>query len=115
MPEFKDETKRKELIADMTKKAKKHYDLTDDQISTVQTAEEVRILNDALKWRELQSNKPTAKKKAEGVKGLQVCSGLKCMRLPISGGVPPWSPAPPTYTGRDGAERKFAHFMLTSK
>ena len=68
MPEFKDETKRKELIADMTEKAKKHYDLTDDQISTVQTAEEVRILNDALKWRELQSNKPTAKKKAEGAR-----------------------------------------------
>ena len=68
MPEFKDETKRKDFIADMTKKAKKHYDLTDEQIGTVKTAEEVRILNDALKWRELQSNKPTAKKKAEGAR-----------------------------------------------
>ena len=68
MPEFKDETKRKDLIADMTKKAKQYYDLTDEQISTVQTAEEVRILNDALKWRHLQSTKPEAKKKAEGAR-----------------------------------------------
>jgi len=68
MPEFADEGKRKDLIADMTNKAKKYYDLSDDQISTVQTAEEVRILNDALKWRHLQSTKPEAKKKAEGAR-----------------------------------------------
>jgi len=68
MPEFGDENKRAELIMDITAKAKKHYSLTDDQISTVQTAEEVMILNDALKWRELQASKSKAQQKAEGAR-----------------------------------------------
>jgi len=68
MPEFSDEGKRAELIQDMTSKAKKHYSLTDEQISTVKTAEEVLILNDALKWRELQATKTQAQKKAEGAR-----------------------------------------------
>ena len=37
-------------------------------IGTVQTAEEVRILNDALKWRELQTSKSKAEKKVEGAR-----------------------------------------------
>ena len=53
---------------DFATKAKKHYQLTDDQISTVKTAEEVMILNDALKWRELQSGKTKAKQKVEGAR-----------------------------------------------
>ena len=68
MPEFGDETKRAALIQDMTTKAKKHYQLTDEQISTVKTAEEVLILNDALKWRELQAGKSKAKQKVEGAR-----------------------------------------------
>ena len=68
MPEFGDEQKRAELIQDITTKAKKHYQLTDDQISTVKTAEEVMILNDALKWRELQAGKTKAKQKVEGAR-----------------------------------------------
>ena len=68
MPEFGDEQKRAALIQDITTKAKKHYQLTDDQISTVKTAEEVMILNDALKWRELQSGKTKAKQKVEGAR-----------------------------------------------
>ena len=68
MPEFRDEAKRSELINQITTKAKKHYKLTDEQIGTVQTAEEVMILNDALKWRELQANKPAAQQKAEGAR-----------------------------------------------
>ncbi len=68
MPEFKDETKRQVFVKEMTESAKEHYKLTDDQISTVQTAEEVMILSDAIKWRKLQANKPTAKKKAEGAR-----------------------------------------------
>lgn len=68
MPEFSDEQKRAALIQDITTKAKKHYQLTDDQISTVKTAEEVMILNDALKWRELQSGKTKAKQKVEGAR-----------------------------------------------
>jgi hypothetical protein len=68
MPEFKDETKRQVFVKEMTENAKEHYKLTDDQISTVQTAEEVMILSDAIKWRKLQANKPTAKKKAEGAR-----------------------------------------------
>lgn len=66
MPEFKDETKRAVFIKDMTTKAKKHYKLTDEQMSVVETAEEIMILNDAVKWRELQSSKSTANKKVEG-------------------------------------------------
>ena len=68
MPEFADPEKRSVFIQDMSSKAKKHYDLTDEQISTVKTAEEVMILNDALKWRELQANKSNAQKKAEGAR-----------------------------------------------
>ena len=68
MPEFKDETKRAVFIKDMTTKAKKHYKLTDEQMSVVETAEEIMILNDAVKWRELQSSKSTANKKAEGAR-----------------------------------------------
>jgi len=68
MPEFADPEKRTVFIQEMSSKAKKHYDLTDEQISTVKTAEEVMILNDALKWRELQANKSNAQKKAEGAR-----------------------------------------------
>ena len=68
MPEMKDPEKRSAMIMDITTKAKKHYELTDEQISTVRTAEEVMILNDALKWRELQASKATANKKAEGAR-----------------------------------------------
>ena len=68
MPEFSDPEKRGAFIQDVTTKAKKHYQLTDEQIGTVRTAEEVMILNDALKWRELQANKPAAQQKAEGAR-----------------------------------------------
>ncbi len=68
MPEFKDDTKRAVFIKDMTTKAKKHYKLTDEQMSVVETAEEIMILNDAVKWRELQASKSTANKKAEGAR-----------------------------------------------
>lgn len=68
MPEFNNPEKKAEIIQDMTVKAKKHYNLTDEMIGTVQTAEEVRILNDALKWRELQTSKSKAEKKVEGAR-----------------------------------------------
>ena len=68
MPEFKDDAKRAVFIKDMTTKAKKHYNLTDEQMSVVETAEEIMILNDAVKWRELQASKSTASKKAEGAR-----------------------------------------------
>lgn len=71
MPEYSDPDKRRDLIVDMSNKAKKHYDLTDEMIATVQTAEEVRILNDALKWRELQSSKSKAQKKVEGARPIK--------------------------------------------
>jgi hypothetical protein len=68
MPEFSDPEKRSVFIKDMSVKAKKHYDLSNEQISSVKTAEEVIILNDALKWRELQQTKANATKKAEGAR-----------------------------------------------
>ena len=66
MPEYRDEKKRADFMMDMSKKAKEFYKLTDEQIGTVQTAEEVMILNDAVQWRKLQAKKPKAKQKAEG-------------------------------------------------
>lgn len=68
MPEFADPEKRGVFIQEMASKAKKHYDLTDEQIGTVKHAEEVRILSDALKWRELQANKDQTQKKVEGAR-----------------------------------------------
>lgn len=65
MPEFADPQKRNLFIQDMTTKAKKHYQLTDEQMSTVKTADEVMILTDALKYRELMANKSKATKKAK--------------------------------------------------
>ena len=66
MPEYRDEKKRADFMMDMSKSAKEFYKLTDEQIGTVQTAEEVMILNDAVQWRKLQAKKPKAKQKAEG-------------------------------------------------
>jgi hypothetical protein len=66
MPEYRDEKKRADFMMDMSKNAKEFYKLTDEQIGTVQTAEEVMILNDAVQWRKLQAKKPKAKQKAEG-------------------------------------------------
>ena len=68
MPEFADPEKRVSLVQDITTKAKKHYNLTDEQMSVVESAEEIMILNDALKWRELQASKSKASKKAEGAR-----------------------------------------------
>lgn len=68
MPEFADPEKRTAMVQDITTKAKKHYKLTDEQMSVVESAEEIMILNDAIKWRELQSSKSKATKKAEGAR-----------------------------------------------
>lgn len=65
MPEFADPEKRSLFIQDMTKKAEKHYQLTPEQMATVKTADEVMILTDALKYRELMANKSNATKKAK--------------------------------------------------
>ena len=68
MPEFGDPEKRSVFIQEVATKAKKHYNLSDDQINTVKYAEEVLVLNDAIKWRELQANKGKAQQKAEGAR-----------------------------------------------
>ena len=63
MPEFADPQKRDAVMMDITTKAKKHYKLTDEMLSTVQTAEEVAILRDALRYREAVARKDQAKAK----------------------------------------------------
>ena len=63
MPEFRDPAKRDALMQDITTKAKKHYSLTDEMLSTVTTAEEVAILRDALRYREAVARKDSAKAK----------------------------------------------------
>lgn len=68
MPEFGDPEKRSVFIQEVATKAKKHYNLSDEQIGTVKYAEEVMVLNDAIKWRELQANKGKAQQKAEGAR-----------------------------------------------
>lgn len=64
IPEFADPEKRAAFIQNTSNKAKQHYGLTDDQLGSVKTAVETRILNDALKYREL-----VAKRKSVQAKG----------------------------------------------
>lgn len=68
LPEFKDPEKRKLFIDNLKDKSAEHYGLTEEQFRTVKTSEEVMILNDALKWKQLQKNKANATKKAEGAR-----------------------------------------------
>ncbi len=63
MPEFADPQKRDALMMDISQKAKKHYNLSDEMLNTVTTAEEVAILRDALRYREAVARKEGAKAK----------------------------------------------------
>jgi hypothetical protein len=56
------------FIDNLKDKSAEHYGLTEEQFRTVKTSEEVMILNDALKWKQLQKNKANATKKAEGAR-----------------------------------------------
>jgi macrodomain Ter protein organizer (MatP/YcbG family) len=66
MPDFADPEKQAAIIQDIKSKSQRHYGLTDEQLNTVKTADELRILQDALKYRELVANKSKAQQKAEG-------------------------------------------------
>ena len=81
MPEFADPQKRDALMKDITVKAKKHYSLTDEMLSSVQTAEEVAILRDALRYREAISRKEQSVKKAEGKPPVAKPSAKKSKQL----------------------------------
>ena len=81
MPEFGDPEKRDALMMDITTKAKKHYNLTDDMLSTVQTAEEVAILRDALRYREAVARKDSAKAKVENKPPVAKPSAKKSMQV----------------------------------
>mgnify|MGYP006137715243 CR=1 FL=1 len=65
IPEFADPEKRTAFIQNTSNKAKQHYGLTDDQIGTVKTAVETRILSDAIKYRELVSKRKSVQSKGE--------------------------------------------------
>ena len=80
MPEFADPQKRDALMLDITTKAKKHYSLTDEMLSTVQTAEEVAILRDALRYREAVARKDQAKAKVQGKPPVAKPSAKKSMQ-----------------------------------
>ena len=80
MPEFADPQKRDALMMDITTKAKKHYNLTDDMLSTVQTAEEVAILRDALRYREAVARKDQAKAKVANKPPVAKPSAKKSMQ-----------------------------------
>lgn len=80
MPEFSDPQKRDALMMDITTKAKKHYSLTDEMLSTVQTAEEVAILRDALRYREAVARKDQAKAKVQGKPPVAKPSAKKSMQ-----------------------------------
>ena len=66
LPELADVEKRKSIYKNVKEQAKEHYSLTEDDLKTVRSAQEFVILNDALKWRKFQKEKPEIKKKAEG-------------------------------------------------
>lgn len=68
LPEFKNDEKRKLFVTDLKDKSAEFYGLTEEQFRTVKTSEEIMILNDALKWKQLQKNKANATKKAEGAR-----------------------------------------------
>ena len=80
MPEFADPQKRDAVMMDITTKAKKHYKLTDEMLSTVQTAEEVAILRDALRYREAVARKDQAKAKVQGKPPVAKPSAKKSMQ-----------------------------------
>ena len=80
MPEFADPQKRDALMMDITTKAKKHYSLTDEMLSTVTTAEEVAILRDALRYREAVARKDQAKAKVQGKPPVAKPSAKKSMQ-----------------------------------
>lgn len=65
IPEFADPEKRTAFIQNTSNKAKQHYGLTDDQIGTVKTAVETRILNDAIKYRELVAKRKSVQSKGD--------------------------------------------------
>ena len=68
MPEFANPEKQAEIIQDIKIKSQKHYGLTDEQLNTVKTSDELRILRDALKYRELVENKAKSQQKVEGAR-----------------------------------------------
>lgn len=68
IPDFADPEKQATIIQDIKAKSQKHYGLTDEQLSSVTTADELRILRDALKYRELVANKSKAEQKADGAR-----------------------------------------------
>ncbi len=80
MPEFSDPQKRDAVMMDITTKAKKHYSLTDEMLSTVQTAEEVAILRDALRYREAVARKDQAKAKVANKPPVAKPSAKKSMQ-----------------------------------
>ena len=65
IPEFADPEKRSAFIQNTSNKAKQHYGLTDDQLGSVKTAVETRILNDALKYRELVEKRKSVQAKGK--------------------------------------------------
>jgi len=68
IPEFANPEKQAEIIQDIKIKSQKHYGLTEEQLNTVKTADELRILRDALKYRELVANKAKSQQKTEGAR-----------------------------------------------
>jgi hypothetical protein len=81
MPEFADPQKRDAVMLDITTKAKKHYNLTEEMLSTVQTAEEVAILRDALRYREAVARKDSAKAKVADKPPVAKPSAKKSMQV----------------------------------
>jgi hypothetical protein len=80
MPEFGDPEKRNSLMMDITSKAKKHYNLSDEMLSTVETAEEVAILRDALRYREAVARRDNAKAKVANKPPVAKPSAKKSMQ-----------------------------------
>jgi hypothetical protein len=68
VPEFADPEKREHFIKDTKESAERFYGITAERLGALQSADELRILSDALKYRKLQENKSKAQKKAEGAR-----------------------------------------------
>lgn len=70
IPEFADETKRPEFNKRIVKTGTE-YGYSEDELLTVTDARAIRVLNDAMKYRELQAQRAAAKKKPEPPKNVK--------------------------------------------
>ena len=80
LPEFVKEETRNEKAQWMITNAEKHYGMTPEETRSLVKASHIRIINDALKYRDLQAKKGSAEKAAQPKSSRTVRPGAKKVR-----------------------------------